>query len=403
MISFYNDVIGSYLFDGAEKNMQVKLTLNTTGVKKGTYGANTAHQLVANEKFKVPKYTVDDKGRLTASEDIELQMPDEMVSGTTNTTQKGGKLFLVGGQKQAEKEFTYSNSKAYMIDGVLYSNDKEVVNLSDKQKLTNKTYEGFTLRNACAREVDESIQGKDGGKGLVTSNALYNHQHKYAGSDTYGGHALTAHVYKNETDRRYLTLNQGVAGKLEFSSKAYLQDNDLTVPVIHASEMMHIPGGRVWIDTAVNAIDGATFNPDTLQKIADLEERVKKLLMITSGANHVGKMQSGLTCTIGTILSYTAGGYVLASNDDASKVDNIVIATSDSNPTTGEVEVSQATTIATTDTTHDGCCVYLGKNGQYVFDSPTAYGTIIKQIGYMEQNKFVFNGLGYTFLNKKAD
>ena len=197
-----------------------------------------------------------------------------------------------------------------------------------------------------------------------------------------------------------MTLNQGVSGKLEYSSKAYLKDNDLTVPVIHAEEMMHIPGGRVWIDTAVNAIDGATFNPDTLAKIADLEEKVKKLLTVTSNTNHIGKMQVGKTCKMGDILSYTAGGYILADNRSVNRADNIVIATCDSNTVTGEVEVSQATTIKTSDTTHDGQCVYLGENGEYVFDAPTVAGTVIKQIGFFEQNKFIFNGLGYTFINK---
>lgn len=399
MISFYGDVIASYLFDGSEKNMQIKTSLNTSGVAKGTYGNNTKHQLAMNEVFKVPQFTVNDKGILTYAKDIELQLPDEAVSGTTNATQKGGKLFLIGGQKQQAKEYTYTNSKAYQIDGVLYSNDKEVVNVSDTQSLKNKTYEGYTLNKACARDVDESIQGVNGSKALVTSNALFNHQHKYAGSDSYGGHANTIHVTKNNLARRYLAITQGVAGKLEYNDKAYIQDNDLCVPVIHATEMMHIPGGRLWIDTAVEAMDGATFNPDTLAKIANLEEKVKNLMAATSGANHIGKMKSGVTCKKGDILSYTAGGYILASNNDINKADNIVVATSDSN-SSGDVDVSQAITVVTTDTSHDGQTVYLGVNGKYTFDAPTAKNTIIKQIGFFEKNKFVFNGLGYSFINK---
>ena len=130
-----------------------------------------------------------------------------------------------------------------------------------------------------------------------------------------------------------------------------------------------------------------------------MEEKVKKLTAATSGANHVGKMRSGVTCKKGDILSYTAGGYILASNNDINKTDNIVIATSDSN-SSGDVEVSQATTVVTTDTSHDGKTVYLGVNGKYVFDAPTAKNTIIKQVGFFEKNKLIFNGLGYSFFNK---
>lgn len=401
MISFYGDVIASYLFDGSEKNMQVKTTLNTSGVTADTYGNNTSHQLSMNEKFLIPKFTVNDKGILTKAEDIEVYLPDEAVSGTTNATQKDGKMFLIGGEKQQAKEYTYSNSKAYMIDGVLYSNDKEVINTSDTQKLTNKTYEGYKLKEACSKDVDYSVQGTDGSNDLVTSNALYNHQHKYAGSQTYGGDADTVVITKNDTDRRYLTINQGVSGKLEYNSQVYVENDDLTAPVIHATDMMHIPGGRVWIDTSVNAVDGSSFNPQTLAQIAQMQSDLNTLKSdATIGTGlHDSKMRSGVTCKKGDILSYSAGGFVLADNSSATTSTNIAMAYTDSD-ITGNVKTVRLEAIATADTKHDGETVYLGEKGKTTFTPPTARKTVVKPLGFMQKNTFMFNAFETAVINK---
>ena len=60
-------------------------------------------------------------------------------------------------------------------DGHLYSNSKQVVNLSDTQALTNKTYNGYTLAAACAKAVtDSSSAGAIGtGTSLVTERDVY--------------------------------------------------------------------------------------------------------------------------------------------------------------------------------------------------------------------------------------
>lgn len=57
-------------------------------------------------------------------------------AGSTNSTSK---LYIIGATSQAENPQTYSNKNAYVTSGKVYSNAKEVVNLSDTQTLTNKT------------------------------------------------------------------------------------------------------------------------------------------------------------------------------------------------------------------------------------------------------------------------
>ena len=58
-------------------------------------------------------------------------------AGSTNTSSK---IFLVGATSQAANPVTYSHDTAYVgTDGHLYSNSRQVVNVSNTQTLTNKT------------------------------------------------------------------------------------------------------------------------------------------------------------------------------------------------------------------------------------------------------------------------
>lgn len=58
---------------------------------------------------------------------------------TAGSTNDAAKLFIVGAKSQAANPQTYSQTNAYITAGKVYSNAKEVVNLSDTQTLTNKT------------------------------------------------------------------------------------------------------------------------------------------------------------------------------------------------------------------------------------------------------------------------
>ena len=91
---------------------------------------------------------------------------------TTNSSNTSSKIFLVGATSQGTNKTTYSHDTAYVdTDGHLYSNSKQVVNLSDTQALTNKTYNGYTLDAACAKGVDTTVTS--GSTNLVTSGAVH--------------------------------------------------------------------------------------------------------------------------------------------------------------------------------------------------------------------------------------
>ena len=125
---------------------------------------------------------------------------DADTQNSISSADTSGKIFLVGATSQGSNKATYSHDTVYAgEDGHVYSNNKQVVNLSDSQALTNKTYNGYTLGAACAKGVDTSITS--GSASLITSGAVYTalagksdttHTHSYAGSASIGGSATSA-------------------------------------------------------------------------------------------------------------------------------------------------------------------------------------------------------------------
>lgn len=90
---------------------------------------------------------------------------DNDTKNTAGATNTSSKIFIIGATSQETNPQTYSQDTAYVdTDGHLYSNSKQVVNLSDSQNLTNKTYNGLTLT---ANTTGFSIKG-----GSTTAHTL---------------------------------------------------------------------------------------------------------------------------------------------------------------------------------------------------------------------------------------
>ena len=103
---------------------------------------------------------------------VYVPWTDNNTKNTAGSTNSSSKLFLIGATEQSANPQTYSHDTAYVgTNGHLYSNSKQVVNLSDTQALTNKTYNGYTLAAACAKSVTTSVTSGSGS--LVTSGAVY--------------------------------------------------------------------------------------------------------------------------------------------------------------------------------------------------------------------------------------
>lgn len=98
---------------------------------------------------------------------------DANTQSNTNSTDTSDKIFLVGATTQGSSKTTYSHGEVYVgTDHHVYSNSKQVVNLSDTQALTNKTYNGYTLGAACAKGVDTSIAAASSSTNVPTSKAV---------------------------------------------------------------------------------------------------------------------------------------------------------------------------------------------------------------------------------------
>ena len=106
----------------------------------------------------IQSVTLDDYGHVTNLSTATETVVDTDTKNTAGSTDSSDKLFLIGAISQEIESQTYSQDTAYVnTDGHLYSNSKQVVNLSDSQALTNKTYNGYTLAPACTKAVDSSI------------------------------------------------------------------------------------------------------------------------------------------------------------------------------------------------------------------------------------------------------
>lgn len=148
----------------------------------------------------IVEYTGDTEGVLCISNEyLELVQASSLdTKNTAGSSADSNKLYIVGAKSQAASAQTYSNANVYEQSGKLYSNAKEVVNLSDTQALTNKTYNGltltsastgftvaggttsktltvsesYTLGNACAKSVDTSISEGSTSTNLPTTAAV---------------------------------------------------------------------------------------------------------------------------------------------------------------------------------------------------------------------------------------
>ena len=184
---------------GTYKSVTVNATGHVTGGSNPTtlsgYGITDAK--IASGVITLGSNTITP---LTSSSTLDATklsgtIPSGCYTDTKNTagsTDSSSKLFLIGATSQAANPQTYSQDTAYVgTDGKLYSNSKEVVNLSDTQALTNKTYNGYTLAGASAKAVDTSISKGSTSTNLPTSAAVVNYAPPKQNTGTNGNSTIT--------------------------------------------------------------------------------------------------------------------------------------------------------------------------------------------------------------------
>ena len=148
----------------ADANSELTGSISGTA---GSYALGTEYTVLTGVKAQR-----DAKGHVTGLTYTAQKVKDTDTKNTAGSTDSSSKLFIVGATSQATNPQTYSQDTAYVgTDGHLYSDSKQVVNLSGSQALTNKTYNGYTLSTACAKGVDTSI-GSSSSSNLPTTDAV---------------------------------------------------------------------------------------------------------------------------------------------------------------------------------------------------------------------------------------
>ncbi len=144
-----------------------------SGVIEGNYGDASNQTPSFGGTFKVICATVNGYGHVTGIEEHTVTIPEE-TKNTAGSTGTSSKIYLIGATSQAANPKTYSHDTAYVgTDGHLYSNSKQVVNLSDPQALTNKTYEGYSLGSACSRDATSSVYNNR--DVLISTGGIYSY------------------------------------------------------------------------------------------------------------------------------------------------------------------------------------------------------------------------------------
>lgn len=160
----FNDVNSSYI----DRTDAPKLNLNSLG-EKDIYRNGSASLMFSSFKNKVCEFVYDGT-RWNLIQDTYVSSDTKNTAGATDTSSK---IFLIGATSQGTNPQTYSQDTAYVgTDGHLYSDSKQVVNLSDSQALTNKTYNGYTLAAASEKGVDTSIASGSTSANLPTTAAV---------------------------------------------------------------------------------------------------------------------------------------------------------------------------------------------------------------------------------------
>lgn len=149
---------GGYIQEDNYVTDHVQITADSVYLRTYTYDESTAGGSVNEMLHITPTYidigtTSGGFSRITKNkiDTWDSYTDTKNTAGSTNTSSK---IFLVGATSQAANPQTYSHDTAYVgTDGHLYSNSRQVVNVSNTQTLTNKTLTSPTINEPAVSDI----------------------------------------------------------------------------------------------------------------------------------------------------------------------------------------------------------------------------------------------------------
>ena len=392
--TLYGDISGSVSFDGSEEvKLETNITPNPDGtVPTGTYGPGMDVIINPGESFYVPEFTVSKTGLITkiVNRELTLTLDPDVLNRTVNNDATNDKILLLGAPNQGTRQRTYSNAAVFERNGILYSRYNEVVDVESEQSLNNKTVNGYKIKEAAGREVDDTIGGVIGSNKLITSNALAQHSHNYADGDE--GRAKTIVLNDNSNTTGFIVTNSednkvGIDRNISVSAGKITAKN-INIDNMYATQSAHIPGGKIWIEqVSGSGIIGIT--PDIEYVLGELNALKRIFANLDTDTIHIGKMYKKQTCTEMQLLSYNNDSYRLADNRNEILSANLVLSLTPSDINHDVHVLTYGIYLLPTDE-YDGCSCYVGQDGNVMFERPYEEDLVIKKVGYVAGNKFIF-------------
>jgi len=387
-VTLTGDIVGSAKIDGAD-DVVITTAMRTQSVNEGEYGTIGDFTLGTTGSFTVPDITVNSLGLVTEIHNRTISLPNNLgINGITSSLPTKKKLYILGTSEQATKASTYTQDLVYIDEHHLFSNGKEVVNLTDYQGLKNKTYEGYVLADACARGVDETIGGSPDDNRLVTSNALYRHKHNYALADSVDGRSLYSKIDIDNDNTNYFVGNNDKKGELKKNTNVYARGTGLYSKDLYATDNMYIPGGKIWIDSNKVPVDEDAWagNADIAEDKTGIARTTQQVKLNPA---YKGTNTTDIKIHAGDLLVYKTSGYEPANNKSIANCDNVVLATTDGISQDIAIMYSGRFDLGTS--SYNGKNCYVGDNGKISFVPITTKGRVRKKIGFVEGNMLIFN------------
>lgn len=140
-IGLSGDVSGSKSFDGTA-NINISTTLTNSGVIAGIYGNTSNVTLDSDTSFKVPKFTVDSKGRITSALTTSVTLSADSVNKVKSTNVNSGKIYISGKTTSTDSTSTNVHNSNLYYD--VSSSTLNVPNISGNFKGTASSADKLT-------------------------------------------------------------------------------------------------------------------------------------------------------------------------------------------------------------------------------------------------------------------
>lgn len=323
-----------YSKDGTAWDMIAYLPATITG---GVFGDNTAGTVAYGGTVKIPKVTVDNRGYVTAAEDVTITLPTS--DKVTTVTTSGDGNAVTGGSISADgATLTLTKGERFVpASGGTFSGDVVVNGDLTSSDININTTNIYGIIDEDYPERLDTSKGKitfvNGGEPLNTDNPPTieaEYEHGYAGpKNVYNNSYLRLNADKVETNNLNGFVFSYKDNNEDYSENGIIQlqynENGTTTPSINIGYDHHIPGGYYTSHVDLTATylnlngDVRLSNAPTNNMHAATKKYVDDSISSSVAASDA-MVFKGTVGTSGTVASISVMDYSTAATGDTYKV-----------------------------------------------------------------------------------